>query len=67
MGAKYLVHNNLISFEGVLFSLDGEQKIEVQLNGIELSEFKDLGKRCAQEILSTGGRELMKEIKAELK
>ena len=67
IGALATIENNLISFEGVLFSLDGEQKIEVQLNGIELSEFKDLGIRCAQEILSTGGRELMKEIKAELK
>ncbi len=67
IGALATIKNNLISFEGVLFSLDGEQKIEVSVADISLSEANDLGKRCAQEILSTGGTELMKQIKTELK
>ena len=67
IGALATIKNNLISFEGVLFSLDGEQKIEVSVADISLSEANDLGKRCAQEILSTGGAELMKQIKTELK
>jgi len=67
IGALATIENGKISFEGVLFSLDGEQKIEVELNGIELSEVKELGKRCAQEVLSNGGATLMKEIKVELK
>jgi len=67
IGALATIENNLISFEGVLFSLDGEQKIEVSIADISLSEAGDLGKRCAQEILSTGGAELMKQIKTELK
>ena len=67
IGALATIENNLISFEGVLFSLDGEQKMEVSIADISLSESDDLGKRCAQEILSTGGAELMKQIKAELK
>jgi hydroxymethylbilane synthase len=67
IGALATIENDLVSFEGVLFSLDGEQKMEVSVADISLSETDDLGKRCAQEILSTGGAELMKEIKTELK
>jgi len=67
IGALATIENDTISFEGVLFSLDGEQKIEVSLVDIPFSETKDLGKRCAQEVLSNGGATLMKEIKAELK
>jgi len=67
IGALATIENNKVSFEGVLFSLDGEQKIEVQLNEVDIIEINSLGKRCAQEILSTGGIELMKQIKAELK
>jgi len=67
IGALATIKNNKIYFEGVLFSLDGEQKIEVSLSEVEFSEVDNLGKRCAQEVLSTGGRELMKQIKTELK
>jgi len=67
IGALATIENNLISFNGVLFSLDGEQKIEVSLTDISLSESESIGKRCAQEVLSNGGATLMKEIKAELK
>jgi len=67
IGALATIENDTISFEGVLFSLDGEQKIEVSLADVSFLETKDLGKRCAQEVLSNGGATLMKEIKAELK
>ena len=67
IGALATVENDLMSFEGVLFSLDGEQKIEVTLENIPVSEVENLGKKCAQEILSNGGKELMQQIKAELK
>ena len=67
IGALATIENDLFSFEGVLFSLDGEQKIEVSLSGISLSEVENIGKKCAQEVLSSGGAELMKQIKAELK
>ena len=66
IGALATIKNDLISFEGVLFSLDGEQKIEVNLKDIAISEVTNLGKQCAQEILSNGGKELMQQIKAEL-
>ncbi|MGB1269811.1 MAG: hydroxymethylbilane synthase [Flavobacteriaceae bacterium] len=67
IGALATVENDLMSFDGVLFSLDGEQKIEVTLKDIAVSEVANLGKQCAQEILSNGGKELMQQIKAELK
>lgn len=67
IGALATIKNNELSFEGVLFSLDGEQKIEVTLENILVSEVENLGKKCAQEILSNGGKELMQQIKAELK
>jgi hydroxymethylbilane synthase len=67
IGALATIENNLMFFEGVLFSLDGEQKIEVNLKDIPVSETENLGKQCAQEILSNGGKELMQQIKADLK
>jgi hydroxymethylbilane synthase len=67
IGALATIKNDLISFEGVLFSLDGEQKIEVNLKDVAVSEAANLGKQCAQEILSNGGKELMQQIKTELK
>lgn len=67
IGALATIKNNELSFEGVLFSLDGEQKIEVTLENILVSEVENLGKKCAQEILYNGGKELMQQIKAELK
>jgi hydroxymethylbilane synthase len=66
IGALATVENNLMSFEGVLFSLDGEQKIEVNLKDIPVSETENIGKQCAQEVLSNGGKELMAQIKSEL-
>lgn len=67
IGALATIENNLMSFEGVLFSLDGEQKIEVNLKDISVSEITNIGKQCAQEVLSNGGKELMQQIKADLK
>jgi hydroxymethylbilane synthase len=67
IGALATIKNNELSFEGVLFSLDGEQKIEITLENIPVSEVENLGKKCAQEILSNGGKELMQQIKVELK
>lgn len=67
IGALATINNDVMAFEGVLFSLDGEQKIEVSLNDIPLSEIENIGQKCAEEILSNGGKELMQQIKAELK
>ncbi|MEO0059688.1 MAG: hypothetical protein RLZZ312_1335 [Bacteroidota bacterium] len=59
------VHNT-INFKGILLSIDGSQKIEVNKT-VDISEWKKLGFHLAQEILNDGGRQLMKEIKTTLK
>jgi hydroxymethylbilane synthase len=55
-----------ILFKGVLFSIDGKQKIEVEKT-VPMQEWKKLGFSMAQEILGNGGAELMKSIKEKLK
>lgn len=64
--AKYNEDEDTIHFDGVLFSLDGKQKIEVN-KIVPIEEWKKLGFHSAQEILKDGGAELMANIKATLK
>ena len=67
IGALATINGGDVSFEGVLFSLDGTQKISVKHKGIKVSEAITFAEKCANEILSNGGKDLMKEIKSELK
>jgi hydroxymethylbilane synthase len=53
-------------FKGVLFSIDGKQKIEVEKT-IPMQEWKKLGYYMAKEILDNGGAQLMATIKESLK
>jgi hydroxymethylbilane synthase len=64
--AIYNEKEDVIDFTGVLFSIDGKQKLEVQKT-VEVSEWKKLGFHCAQEILANGGTAVMTEIKEKLK
>ncbi|WP_442787699.1 hydroxymethylbilane synthase [Flavobacterium suncheonense] len=64
--AKYDEENDTINFHGVLFSIDGQQKFEIQRT-FDISEWKKLGFNCAKEILENGGSELMADIKLKLK
>ncbi len=64
--AIYNEKEDVIDFTGVLFSIDGKQKLEVKKT-VEVSEWKKLGFNCAQEILANGGTEVMIEIKEKLK
>lgn len=64
--AEYDEEKDTIEFKGVLFSVDGKQKIEIE-KSVDISEWKKLGFHSAQEILNTGGAELMTEIKNQLK
>ena len=66
IGALAVFVEDDILFKGVLFSLDGKQKIEVEKT-VPMQEWKKLGFYCAQEILDNGGVELMKTIKINLK
>lgn len=64
--AKYDEENDEIDFKGVLLSIDGRQKLEIDKK-VDISEWKKLGFHSAQEILNNGGAELMAKIKNELK
>lgn len=64
--ATYNEKEDTIDFKGVLLSIDGKQKLEIE-KGVDISEWKKLGFNTAQEILNNGGSELMTEIKKQLK
>ncbi len=64
--ALYDEQTDTIDFKGVLLSIDGKQKLEIE-KIVDISEWKKLGFNAAQEILSNGGTELMAEIKKQLK
>ena len=64
--ATYNEKEDTIDFKGILLSIDGKQKLEIE-KVVDISEWKKLGFNAAQEILSNGGTELMAEIKKSLK
>lgn len=64
--AIYDETDDTIHFKGVLFSIDGQQKIEID-RSFDISEWKKLGFNCAKEILDNGGTALMADIKSKLK
>lgn len=64
--AKYNEEEDTIDFKGVLLSIDGKQKLEIDKK-VDISDWKKLGFNSAQQILENGGAELMTKIKNELK
>jgi hydroxymethylbilane synthase len=66
IGALATFDEDEISFKGILLTIDGKQKIEVD-KVVPIQEWKKLGYNLAQEILNNGGTELMKNIKESLK
>ena len=66
IGAFAEVFEDKIRFQGVLFSLDGTEKLEIERT-IEISRYKNFGQETALEILENGGKELMEIIKRDLK
>lgn len=64
--AQYNEHDDTIHFKGILLSLDGKQKFEIQKD-VPIDEWKKLGFYAAKEILEKGGETLMKELKEQLK
>jgi len=65
IGALAVIEGDQLYFKGGLFGLNGEQKFEIEKT-VPLTEVKDLGRKCAEEILENGGAELMKTIKQVL-
>ena len=66
IGALATFIENDIHFKGVLLSLDGKQKMEIEKT-VPMQEWKKLGFHLAQEMLSNGGLELMQHIKKSLR
>lgn len=66
IGALASIEGDVLHFKGVLFSIDGRQTFEIEKE-IALEAHTGFGARCAEEILSQGGAELMKEIKASIR
>src|SRR5690554_6354233 len=64
--AKYNEHDDTLHFKGVLLSIDGKQKFEIEKN-VPINEWKKLGFYAAKEILENGGEQLMKELREQLK
>jgi hydroxymethylbilane synthase len=64
--ATYCEQEDTFTFKGILLSIDGKQKLEIE-KIVDVSEWKKLGFHCAKEILDNGGAELMKTIKESLK
>ncbi|GLU43104.1 hydroxymethylbilane synthase [Allomuricauda sp. NBRC 101325] len=64
IGALAQIKDQKVFFEGVVFSLDGKQKIDIKKEA-KLSDAKGMGKACAEEVLQKGGDKLMQEIRNE--
>lgn len=65
IGALAIVNEEKISFNGVLFSLDGKQRIDIAKT-FNKNDYQDKGVEMAKELLRNGGDFLMKTIKSEL-
>ena len=65
IGALAARSGRQIDFTGVLFSLDGKQKLEVK-ESVPVEKAEGFGKACAQKILTNGGDILMKTIKEQI-
>ena len=65
IGALAVVEGEEVIFKGALFSIDGKEKFDIEKK-IDVSDTKDFGRACAQEILDAGGAALMKKIKSQV-
>ncbi|MEM9362731.1 MAG: hydroxymethylbilane synthase [Bacteroidota bacterium] len=64
IGALAQVQDDSLSFKGVLFSLNGKQKLEIE-KSVALNSIEGFGTKCAKEILNNGGIALMQSIRDE--
>lgn len=65
IGALATIDVDYLNFTGVLHSLDGKQKVEVEKK-ILIENLDGLGAICAREALANGGEAIMKKIKKKL-
>lgn len=65
IGALAEINDDSITLKGVLFSLDGKHRLEIE-KSVKIDLYQNFGELCAKEILNKGGSELMFAIKQEL-
>lgn len=65
IGALAEIIEDTILLKGVLFSLDGKRKLEIE-KSVKINSYQNFGEICATEILKNGGFELMTEIRSVL-
>ena len=62
IGAHAKIVDNSVVFRGVLLSVDGKEKIEV--NEVhKLDKIEDLGEKLAKKIISLGGNRILNSLK----
>jgi hydroxymethylbilane synthase len=66
IGAIARIIEDDILFKGVLFSLDGKEKVLVE-KSVPIQEWKKLGYYSAQEVLKNGGQEIMEVLRNHFK
>jgi hydroxymethylbilane synthase len=66
IGALARIIEDDILFKGVLFSLDGKEKVLVE-KAVPIQEWKKLGYFSAQEVLQNGGKEIMEVLRNHFK
>lgn len=57
----YIDNTDKVVLKGVLLTVDGTKKLEVELNA-QLGEHENLGIDCANSILARGGKRLMSQV-----
>ncbi len=66
IGALATIKDNWLYFEGALFSLDGKKKLNISKK-YSLDAIEGVGEQCAAELLAQGGKELMEQIRSQMK
>lgn len=66
IGAFAEVIDGQIRFEGVLCSLNGQQKIHIE-KSTPVEDYEHFGRQCAENALQNGGFEIMEQIRKDLK
>lgn len=65
IGALAEILDNEIRFKGVLFSIDGQTKIEIEKTA-PATHYQSFGTECAEWVLSNGGQAVMESIRRDL-
>jgi len=62
IGALAQIKDEEIHFNGILLSLEGKQKIEIN-RSVNISDYLQIGKNLAKEVLNNGGNQIMQQIR----